>query len=105
MKGHIESGIGRNRVAKSDKTGQWAFPCPGGKSSKCAHSFLHDIHHLKVVPLDDYNRIKEWARDRVTEADDAAAAVSNPIVGKSGDLRSDVEQALNKAVCPPPSCS
>jgi len=62
----VTGGEGRGKIARSPVTGQFAFSCPVG-GPRCSQSFVHDIHHYKLCGLQQYELLKSWAFDRITD--------------------------------------
>lgn len=102
----VNDGTGRGRVALSPESGQFAFSCPAGASDLCNDSFVHDIHHYRLCPKDQYERMKEWGLDKYEDAEGGAAPAAGGADGAAhadpaAALHSDVADALHRSVTIP----
>jgi len=114
FKGHMESifaaGAGR-LVARSPLLNNFVYKCPV-VGCPTPDSFVHDLHHYKILELAHYERIKTWALEEGGTVNEEQQTFTDPTQISAENItarehRQKLEKALSigsMGVCPHPDC-
>ena len=110
----LGGGDAKHQIRKSPQTGEFVLCCPVREQGRpCEQSFVHDVHHYKLVGKAAYGRIKDFGFDasgygaQQQQQQQAAAAAAAPAPAAAADpvevLTTQIQEVATNAglvTCP-----